>query len=656
MIGNPVKNVEGKSEDGVKWWFTQIDRGLRLRKDEESQWEENEKFENMKQWDGEFGDIDHGSETTINKVGSWMQTHRAALAFKKPTVKLTPKNNDGWEKIPVPKLGPGGQPATDEMGQMIVGYIEKYKVRETLLNNILHAPLFGINKTISRLVKSGALGYGALKVGYRPKFETEYRDDPAEQEVKITPDGIDFVGSGYMTNPVTGEPILDDDDNLISRTAIPIWEDWFIDWVHYRHMVIDPDGGNDFMKHRWVAMEIIRPLEDVKHDDLLKNTKDLTGGGDLYDSEDYNDFRPGDIPTDYSNADEFGDKAKMVRLFEIWDLVNDKMIVLADGHGEYLRNEPVPRGCKYGPFVFYRPNEVIGKCEQFYPRPKVTDLAPLNKEYNKARRQQLIAMQKSNRKYLTKEGSLNRDALDALTNSEDMAIVNIKVDGSYGVGDSVAALASPPVNDALYANIAQISRDFDEVAGQPGESRGVASSKTATQVNNMSQYAGVRLDYDRTVLVDCLVEAIKKLDDSIEANMTIERSVQLMGSDGQAFVGIVDADMIAGDYEHEIDIEDMMPVDSAQQAALKAQFAQIAGQSPWLIADEELAIGWGKEFGIRDVNFLKALSKAAQMQMAMAMAPAQPKVPEAGPPQSEADAIAQTGAGMQAPAMQGANN
>jgi hypothetical protein len=118
----------------------------------------------------------------------------------------------------------------------------------------------------------------------------------------------------------------------------------------------------------------------------------------------------------------------------------------------------------------------------------------------------------------------------------------------------------------------------------------------------------------------------------------------------------VDADMIAGDYEHEIDIEDMMPVDSAQQAALKAQFAQIAGQSPWLIADEELAIGWGKEFGIRDVNFLKALSKAAQMQMAMAMAPAQPKVPEAGPPQSEADAIAQTGAGMQAPAMQGANN
>jgi hypothetical protein len=97
-----------------------------------------------------------------------------------------------------------------------------------------------------------------------------------------------------------------------------------------------------------------------------------------------------------------------------------------------------------------------------------------------------------------------------------------------------------------------------------------------------------------------------------------------------------------------------MPVDSAQQAALKTQFVQIMGQSPWIAANETLALGWGKEFGIKDMNFLKALSQMAQQQMMMMNAPTQPMVPEAGPPQNEADAIAQTAGGMQARNMQGA--
>ena len=136
--------------------------------------------------------------------------------------------------------------------------------------------------------------------------------------------------------------------------------------------------------------------------------------------------------------------------------------------------------------------------------------------------------------------------------------------------------------------------------------------------------------------------------------MTMERAVSILGEDGQAWVGIVDPDMIVCDCDIEIDIEDMIPVDSQQQAALKIQFAQVAGQSPWLVADEELAVGWGKEFGVRDVNFLRALSRAAMMQVQMLMAPPQPKVPNAPPPESEAQAVQQSGAGMQAPNMQGA--
>ena len=74
----------------------------------------------------------------------------------------------------------------------------------------------------------------------------------------------------------------------------------------------------------------------------------------------------------------------------------------------------------------------------------------------------------------------------------------------------------------------------------------------------------------------------------------------------------------------------------------------------WIAADETLALGWAKEFGIKDMNFAKALSRMAQQQMMAMQAPPQGMVPEAGPPQNEADAVAQTAGGTQARNMQGA--
>ena len=96
---------------------------------------------------------------------------------------------------------------------------------------------------------------------------------------------------------------------------------------------------------------------------------------------------------------------------------------------------------------------------------------------------------------------------------------------------------------------------------------------------------------------------------------------------------------------------------AAMQAAGRAQVAQIAGQAPWLFMDEALARGWLEPYGIKDQNFIDALVGAAQMQMQMMMMQGQQgstPVPEAGPPQSEADAVSQTAAGQQVPRMSSA--
>ncbi len=56
MIGKSISQFSGDSDKGVRWWFTQLDRGIRKRKKELTGWESNEDYANGKQWDNGSAD------------------------------------------------------------------------------------------------------------------------------------------------------------------------------------------------------------------------------------------------------------------------------------------------------------------------------------------------------------------------------------------------------------------------------------------------------------------------------------------------------------------------------------------------------------------------------------------------------------------------
>lgn len=638
--GSRVQMPKGEKDDGVQKWFTEIERGIKAREVEEKRWEANEKYEDLEQWSGKKGVDD---EITVNKVGSYIRTYRARIAFNDPRAKLSPANSDGYTSVPIPIMGPDGQPVG-------IKEVQRYKLREALLNDVLGSPMHNTQAVNSRLVKAGLIGWGCLKSVYWPTFETDPEPE-GEQPIPIGEDGaLDF--SQYVKNPVSGALEVSDDDRLLRRDSIPMYEDFAIKWVPYRNMVTDPDGGNDWGDHRWVCEECVRSLEDVKADPLYKNTKDLKASG----------YRKDDGSGEYSWGDgtnsgwsdvsaEVKQDKEVVRLFEIYDLVNEKMIVLADGHGKYLRNIPTPLGISGHPYSDFRPNEVLGK---FYQRPIVTDLCPINQWYNAAGQKELRAMDHSTRKVLVRKGALNQQMMEQLTSNEDMAVVEWDNRGAMAnLPDVIAMLQSPPVPGELFRIKQDIARDFDEIGGLSEPARGSSSDTTATEINVMESYSGSRIDFDRKVLAECWKRAIKKLNDLIDANMTTERAVRLEGAEGQAFVAMIDPDMIAGDFDVDVDVEDMAPKSSAVEGAQMIQMLQVAGQAPWLFAQEPLARGFCEKFGVKDQKFIEALVQMAQMQMAMAQAAAAPPPsPNAPPPGNEADAISQAGAGGQAPSMQ----
>jgi hypothetical protein len=365
-----------------------------------------------------------------------------------------------------------------------------------------------------------------------------------------------------------------------------------------------------------------------------------------------------------------------VRLFWIYDLVLNRRLCLADGHGKALLDEKMPLGITHDPFAFFRPNERIGLDEEFYPRPLVTDIVPLVAENNEARRHLNVSRKRGIRKALVEKGSLDPINYDKLTNDEDMEVVEMDKTSQYGLDKTVHFLAPPPIGGDLYNNLQIISADIDEVGGMGSASRGKSTGDTATETNKLSQYEGTRYDFDRLQLKDMLIKMFSDLDDSIDANMTKPRAIQISGTAGQLQQVLLDREMIAGDFDLDIDMTDMMPQDEAAVAARSVQFAQMIGQNRWMALNEAVVRTLADKVGIDDEEFVSGIVEAAkaeqqqeqqmmQMQMQAQMQQAQMKAeatgkgqqgksPESSPPENAGQEAMQNGAGSQVPRMQGA--
>ena len=261
-------------------------------------------------------------------------------------------------------------------------------------------------------------------------------------------------------------------------------------------------------------------------------------------------------------------------------------------------------------------------------------------------------MRKSARKYIMRKGAFNTIEREKLTSPVDSTISEI--DRDMSVTEAIQPLPIPNIGSDAFAFLGTQERNFDEVAGEPGEARGVASSKTATQTIKMDQYRTVRIDDQRALIGLALQEMYKKLLDSIQANMTKDMAVTLTGADGQTFQTMVSRDMILGDYDVSVDVVEMAPHDDALEQAQFFQGLQTlsAPSGTKLLADPVTAEAILGRFGIKDQHIIDAFVRIAQeqiqMEMMMAqMAQSQPSTGGADAPSSDAQNVSQRAGGYQ---------
>lgn len=638
-------DVPRGAEERTRKYLERIRRGLRYRQRFLEIWQENRKA----CYGEDIAVLDDVAR--IDKLGAFLESRVAALALRNPRCKLTPRNESGWEPMEVPVIDPQTGPITDTVPDPMTGMpvevprmkrVPRFKVLENVVNYLLGRHDFRAAPNGRLCVKSALLsGLGCLKVGYTADYEYAGDEDylPIPLEEALLMDAA-WLKKHYEFAD-SGEPQIDSHNRLVPKGQIPISEQWFIDWLDTERMIFDPEGENDFFTHRWVAYECWRPLEEVKKDKRLKNTKDLKATGRA------DDVDPTLFVSDFDHFDPSDEDAKMVRLFEVWDFEKEMLLILAEGHAKPLRNDPIPEGVcpRTGPFAFYRPSEKPG---EWYGHAPTTNLRKISAFYNDANRQAMAEMRKATTKILADSRFVQEQDMTRL-NSPVKEIIRLDMDSApqgATLEHAVSALKYPSTAPEMFQYARYIAENFDEIAGQPVQSRGGHTGGTATEVNAMTSREFLREEFQRGIYAETWRTVLKKLVDSIQTNMTIEQAITILDGDGLAWVGMITPDMIQGDFDVNIDVQDMEPLNKQMDRANLVNLLTIVGQAPFLAADDQAFEGMCELFGLHDKRIAKGIAQMAQMQMMALMTAKQPGKPGSSAPENEGDAIAQRGGGV----------
>ncbi|MBK6900131.1 MAG: hypothetical protein IPH09_13015 [bacterium] len=600
--------ITGNVDDRVAKWRRKIDRAIAKRKPHAEMWKKTEEYISLQRVANHNPATD-GDLCAVNKTRAFINNRVASFVYKNPRFIVRPVNQNGMEPL-------------DVNGKTV----PRHQVAEHILNFIVQQPSFGADRASRRMAKAGLTSIGVVKVGYKP----DYGKGTHTKESYI----YDEQGRTWLRDPMLPQDV---DSRGVPQNLIPApdgagkpypirptSEKWFTDWVPPERMLYDPDGENEFFDHEWVACEYYWPISDIKANKRFNKTVREqvkgTAKAQLIDEGKIVAAARG-VGQDavIEEDEEYG------RVFEIYDIRDKEVLWYADGCSDFLAIEEYPLGVAHSPYVHFIPDE--GHAD-WYPHPVVTDLIPINQEIDKLRLLDLHGAYGNTPKWGFLRGDIEDEQLEALMSPIPNEAVRFEKFSHADPKKSLFAIDRQYTPPDFYARMQQLERDFDEVAGQSSEARGRASSQLATGINAIQQSNALREDDYRAQFSAAWREVGKKLLDSVQANMDIPTAVAIDGPDGEMFIGTITPDMIEGDYDVSVDVEDLMPRSTDLEMSNLIQMANLFGQYPLMGSDERISGPLLDKAKINSASLREGLVAMAQIYRQLQMGPP-PNQPDA---------------------------
>jgi len=520
-------------------WRDRIERSKKFRKKQLKDVAKYIQFLEGNQW----GDrkVSLSEKPVVNLIFSHIKTQLPYLYFQNPQFYCRPKQTFNARFMEA--LARDAQ-----LAQIFLNYYTKENLGIEL------------KKQVRLAILDAFFSFGTIKVGYSGNFEVNTnfgKNKVLGEEIDGTPI--------YETDPITGEVLKDDEENILTNEA------FYARRTSPMHMLFDPEIENYFEDGRYIGQEIVKSLHDVKNSSLYENTDNLEASFNIQPTMEVEDDKLPDHP-------ELEADLQRITIYELYDLEHDKLLVVADGHDEFLRDEKTPDGIEGSPYEFLRFNEVPDKP---YPMSDIKPLKPIQEEYNMGRGMIMTHAKRYGRKYGYKEGDFPGDEgvteMDKLKDPEDGIFFKYWENMPIPLEDA-------QLDPAVYANFQQTLIDFREAAGSTEMERGVVERrKTAYEASKISGGGEIRKGDRRSLVADFMAGIGHKLLQSMQSNLTLENAVEIAGELGKQWKTI-NRESISGDYTVGVEIGSLAPkIPELERQELMSVFQFLSQMPPELV-------------------------------------------------------------------------
>lgn len=270
-------------------------------------------------------------------------------------------------------------------------------------------------------------------------------------------------------------------------------------------------GSTSIKNAAWVAERIYVRVEEAKADPFLKNTGDLKpnalpfsadgfhGGSETVgirsgQSADMQGIIEGQA---LSDPDE-----ELVELWEIWDRINDKVMVLAIGHPKLLRDGPWPYNLQ-GRFPYVE-LQFIKISDIPYPIPYLTMFKDLVKEMNIIASYELEHVKRATPRVGYNEKLVDEEDVEAYQKGEPIPLVKCKGDPR----EAFTNIGGSELNPSLQWTHLKVEDDINLMSSMPDFMRGGAGAagQLATVAKLKADASNVRLEEMVDVVSDWMIE------------------------------------------------------------------------------------------------------------------------------------------------------
>lgn len=503
------------------------------------------------------------------------------------------------------------------------------------------------NTHVRVAIQNAFFSLGVVKGGYLCHFEDDvdrgvWKKDEAGNYV-IGPDGDPELERGKYLTDEDGEKIRDEYGVPILHPGKLQKEKWFIEAVDPRMMLFDVASGVDFMQHRWVIEEWLRPLEQVKNDPRFSPAvrKRLTASESVNGPASQRKSPFGNPNTNDAQHEAVESDEAMLRGYDIYDFETGEYLVLPEcgvetgDNEEFMLVDDQPPGMEHGPYRFLKFTEDVGT--EWYPVPDAIDMALAQQRYSLLESQMAIHREHTKTRYKVLEGTFQGEGIDP---EEEMAKAAHGPDGTFlrvtNMG-GIEPLNKAPLDNSFFQAVGNIAADFNEVAGMPGETRGVADADTATQASILATSAELRANDRRDNQVQTFLSDIgRMLLMSGQANaeldtITMEKIQAAVGEIPFRAV-VLSPEELQGEFEVEIAVGSQMAKNDPRTLQMLAALLAQIGQNPVIGLMPGLVRRYLDGLGI-DQNLADEVFNASLQFLQSQMQPAQPETAAASPGQ-----------------------